>query len=68
MAKRRASRKSPVRPYDVVFNMLISKWITQALGTVVELGIPDRLAKKARQCSEMAREAGVSERMGSIAC
>jgi hypothetical protein len=48
--------------------MLISKWITQALGTVVELGIPDRLAKKARQCSEMAREAGVSERMGSIAC
>ena len=61
MAKNHPNRASPVRPYDVVFNMLISKWITQALGTVVELGIPDRLAKKARQCSEMAREAGVSE-------
>jgi SAM-dependent methyltransferase len=41
--------------------MVISKWITQALGTVAELSIPDRLAKGARQCSEMAREAGVSE-------
>ena len=61
MAKNQASRKSPVRPYDVLFDMLISKWITQALGTVVELSIPDRLSKGARRCSEMAREAGVSE-------
>ena len=61
MAKNRATRTSPAQPYDILFDMVISKWITQALGTVVELGIPDRLAKGARRCSDMAREAGVSE-------
>jgi len=61
MANNRASRTSPARPYDVLFDMVIGKWISQALGTVVELGVPDRLAKGARQCSDMARQAGVSE-------
>src|SRR5262249_422840 len=58
---KRASRTSPVRPYNVLFDMVISKWITQALGTVIELGIPDRVAKGARRCSELARQVEVSE-------
>ena len=61
MAKSRANRTSPARPYDLVFQMIIGKWISQALGTIVEIGVPDQLAKGARQCSDMAREAGVSE-------
>jgi SAM-dependent methyltransferase len=61
MPKNRASRTPPVRPYDVLFDLVIGKWITQALGTVAALSIPDRLGKGALQCSEMAREAGVSE-------
>jgi hypothetical protein len=43
------------------FQMVIGKWISQALGTVVEIGVPDQLAKGARRCSDIAREAGVSE-------
>jgi len=61
MAKRRANRTSPSRPYEVLFQMVIGKWISQALGTVVEIGVPDQLAKGARRCSDIAREAGVSE-------
>ena len=61
MAKRRANRTSPSRPYEVVFQMVIGKWISQALGTVVEIGVPDQLAKGSRRCSDIAREAGVSE-------
>jgi DNA-binding IclR family transcriptional regulator len=41
--------------------MVIGKWISQALGTVVEIGVPEQLAKGARRCSDIAREAGVSE-------
>jgi len=61
MPERQPKRTSPSRPYDVLFQMIISKWITQALGTVVELGVPDQLSKGARQCSRIARDAGVSE-------
>src|SRR6476620_10062954 len=61
MAKSRASRASQSRRYEVLFQMVIGKWITQALGTVVELGVPDQLAKGARLCSRIARDAGVSE-------
>jgi Dimerisation domain/PEP-CTERM motif len=61
VANSRVKRLSPSRPYDAVFQMVIGKLISQALGTVVEMGIPDQLAKGARQCSDMAREAGVSE-------
>src|SRR5436305_11817134 len=61
MATSRASRASSSRPYDVLFQMVIGKWISQALGTVVELGVPDQLAKGARRCSDIARAAKVSE-------
>src|SRR3954453_24165334 len=61
MAKSRVNRASPPRPYEVLFQMVIGKWISQALGTVVELGVPDQIAKGARRCSDIAREAGVSE-------
>ena len=61
MAKSRANRTSPSRPYEVLFQMVIGKWISQALGTVVEIGVPEQLAKGARRCSDIAREAGVSE-------
>jgi C-methyltransferase len=61
MAKSRANRASPSRPYEVLFQMVIGKWISQALGTVVEIGVPEQLAKGARRCSDIAREAGVSE-------
>ena len=61
MAKRRANRTSSSRPYEVLFQMVIGKWISQALGTIVEIGVPDQLAKGARRCSDIAREAGVSE-------
>ncbi len=61
MAKKRPKRTSSKGSYEVLFQMVVGKWISQALGTVVELGVPDRLAKGARRCSEIAREAGVSE-------
>src|SRR5215831_3808547 len=61
MAKRRAHRSATLRPYDVLFQMVIGKWISQAVGTVVEIGVPDRLAKGARKCRDIAREVGVSE-------
>ena len=61
MAKKRANRTSPSRPYDVLFRMVVGKWISQALGTIVEIGVPDQLAKGARRCSDIAREAGCSE-------
>jgi hypothetical protein len=61
MAKPRPNRTSLPRPYAVVFQMVIGKWISQALGTVVEIGVPDQLAKGARRCSDIAREVGVSE-------
>src|ERR1700747_57132 len=61
MTNRRVNQTSRSRLYEVLFEMVIGKWISQALGTVVELGVPDRLGKGARRCSDIAREAGVSE-------
>jgi SAM-dependent methyltransferase len=61
MAKRRPNRTFPPRSYDVLFQMVIGKWISQAIGTVVEIGVPDQLAKGARRCSDISRECGVSE-------
>jgi SAM-dependent methyltransferase len=61
MAKSRAKRVSPLRPYEALFQMIVGKWISQAIGTIVELGVPDQLARGARQCRDVAREAGVSE-------
>ena len=61
MRKSRASRTSQLRPYEVLFQMVVGKWISQAIGTIVEIGVPDQLAKGARQCRDLASEAGVSE-------
>ena len=61
MLKRRPKRTSAPHPYEVLFQMVIGKWISQAIGTVVEIGVPDQLAKGARRCSDIAREADVSE-------
>jgi hypothetical protein len=61
MAKRRPKQASRQSPYPAVFQMVIGKWISQALGTVVEIGVPDQLARGARRCSDLARDAGVSE-------
>jgi len=41
--------------------MVIGKWLSQAIATVADMGVPDRLAKGARRCSDLAREAGVSD-------
>ena len=62
MAKRR-SKRAPrqLRESEVLFQMVIGKWISQAVGTVVELGVPDLLAKGARRCSDIARETAASE-------
>lgn len=57
----RGNQTSPSRPYEILFQMVIGKWISQAIGTIVEIGVPDQLAKGARPCSHLAREAGVSE-------
>ena len=61
MAKQRSKRSPARHPYDAVFQMVIGKWISQAIGTAVEIGVPDRLAKASRRCSDLAREAEVSE-------
>ena len=61
MASKPAKRNSPPSSYDVVLQMVIGKWISEALGVVVEIGVPDQLAQGARRCSDMAREAGVSD-------
>src|SRR5246127_4487220 len=61
MAKRRAHRASPSRPYEVLFQMVIGKWISQALGTVVEIGVPEQLAKGGGRSSEIPGKAGVPE-------
>src|SRR5205814_6106604 len=61
MATSRARRASSSRPYEVLFQMVIGKWISQAIGTVVAIGVPDELRNGARRCSDIARKAGVSE-------
>jgi hypothetical protein len=61
MSKSRVKGVPTSRPYDFLFQMVISKWISQAIGTVVEIGVPDQLAKGARQCRDLARESGLSE-------
>src|SRR5256885_15635289 len=61
MPKHRPKRTSAPHPYEVLFQMVIGKWVSQAIGTIVEIGVPDQLAKGARRCSDIAREASVSE-------
>ena len=61
MAKSRRNGTPRLRPYQALFQMIIGKWISQTIGTIVELGVPDQLAKGARRCSDIARELDVSE-------
>ena len=61
MAKRQRKRSSASREYETLFQMVVGKWISQAVGTVVELGVPDLLAKGARRCGDLARQREVSE-------
>ena len=61
MRKQRPNRMSALKPPDVLFQMVIGKWISQALGTVVAIGVADQLRNGARRCSDIARTARVSE-------
>ena len=61
MAKRPSKGSAATREYEAVFQMVIGKWISQAIGTAVELGVPDVLGKSARRCSDIARAIDVSE-------
>ena len=61
MAKRRPNRTSAPSRADVLFQMVVGKWISQALGTVAALGVADQLRKGARRCSDLAAECGASE-------
>ena len=61
MAKPQPNRTSPPSPSEVLLQMVFGKWVTQALGTIVEIGVPDLLTKGAQRCGDLAREAGVSE-------
>ena len=61
MTKQRTKKLPAARRYDVLFQMVVGKWISQAIGTAVEIGVADQLAKGARRCSDIALEAEVSE-------
>ena len=61
MAKAHRNKNSAPRTYEAVFQMVTGKWISQALGTIVELGVPDQLAKGPKRYEDLARQAGVSE-------
>ena len=61
MARRRRKQMARPNPGTVLFQMVIGKWISQALATSVAFGVPDRLAKGPLRCSVLARQAGVSE-------
>ena len=61
MARRRRKQTTRTNPGTALFQMVIGKWISQALATVVEFAIPDQLSKGPRHCSDLARQAGVSE-------
>src|SRR3954469_22778171 len=63
MAKRRSTRArtAAVPPAEALFQMITGKWISKAISTVVELRIPDHLAKGTRSVADIARVAGASE-------
>ena len=61
MAKRRSKRAAATPPGVALFQMMTGKWISKAISTVVELGIPDHLGKGARTAGELARQSGASE-------
>src|SRR5690349_1172211 len=61
MAKHPPKRTPAPHLYESLFHMVIGKWISQAIGTAVELGVPDELRKGPRRCRDIAKETGVSE-------
>jgi hypothetical protein len=61
MPKRQSKKRVRPNPSELLFQMVIGKWISQAIGTVIDIGIPDLLAKGARRCADLAREAAVSD-------
>ena len=61
MPKSRRNRTPRLDPYQAVFQMITGKWVSQAIGTIVEFGVPDQLAKGVRRCGDMAKELDVSE-------
>ncbi len=61
MAKqKRVQRKAPPTG-TLLMQMLIGKWVSQAIGVAVEMGLPDQLAKGPRPVNELARAAQASE-------
>ena len=67
MAKSRVNRASPSLPYEVLFQMVIGKWISQALGTIVEIGVPNS-SRRERAGAAILPVKLVSQKTGSIAC
>src|SRR5436190_22925509 len=61
MAKRRSVRNSAPRVSTALFQMIVGKWISQAVGTAVAIGVPDQLGNSTRSCRDLARASGVSE-------
>ena len=61
MSKRKQGRTAAPPPGAVLRQMVSGKWISQALATVVELGIPDQLGNASKPVGELARKAGASE-------
>jgi SAM-dependent methyltransferase len=61
MARGRRKKTARANPGTALFQMVIGKWISQALATMVEFAIPEQLAKGPRHCSDLARQARVSE-------
>jgi len=61
MPRRRRKQTAQPNPGTLLFQMVIGKWISQALATIVGFGVPDQLSDGARRCSDLARQAGVSE-------
>lgn len=61
MPNRRRPARTADGPETILFQMIIGKWISQAIATVIEIGVPDQLSKGARRCADIARDAGVSE-------
>lgn len=67
MARHAPKRNSAPRPYEVLFQMVIGKWISQAIGTVVEIGFPDNFGT-ARAGAATSPVKPTSRKTASIAC
>jgi O-methyltransferase domain/Dimerisation domain len=61
MAKRRSTKPPATPPNIALFQMTTGKWISKAISTAVELGIPDQLGKGARSAGDIAKQAGASD-------